>query len=359
MTNRVSSMFRLGLCVLLLLVAAGYAAIAQVPSGYARIHYHRTDGKYAGWGLYTWNASTENNAWCTSEVAATGTDRFGVYFDVSVNPTQGSPAGELDFIINDCATGGTKDPGPNQAVQITQHNEAWVLSGDSDVFTTQPLIGDGPVASGHARIHYYRPDGNYSGWALYTWNASTENNAWCTSEVGLTGSDSFGVYFDLAVNASQGTPAGELDFIIINCADAGAKDPGVNQALHVTQSNQGWVISGDATVYTTQPPHHRACNHDRPHSLLSPRRQLLRMGGVYLERFNGQRLMVYQGGVRRWNGQLRRVLRRAGRPDTGHASRAAWVYYQQLPDRRDQGPWTESVPSGDAIQRGLGHLRNP
>ena len=254
MTHRASSAVRLVLCVLLLLIGAGCSALAQVPSGYARIHYHRTDGNYASWGLYTWNASTENNSWCTSEVAATGTDSFGVYFDVSVNPTLGSPVGELDFIINDCATGGTKDPGPNQAVEITQHNEAWVLSGDSDVFTTQPLIGDGPIASGYARIHYYRPDGNYAGWALYTWNASTENNAWCTSEVGLTGIDSFGVYFDVAVNPSQGTPAGELDFIINNCADAGAKDPGVNQALQVTQSNQGWVLSGNATVYTTQPP---------------------------------------------------------------------------------------------------------
>ena len=113
MMNRNSSAWRLFLSLLLLLVGAALPALAQVPSGYARIHYHRTDGKYAGWGLYTWNASTENNSWCTSEVAATGTDGFGVYFDVSVDPTQGTPAGALNFIINNCATGGTKDPGPN------------------------------------------------------------------------------------------------------------------------------------------------------------------------------------------------------------------------------------------------------
>src|ERR1700682_6258345 len=39
------------------------------------------------------------------------------------------------------------------------------------------------IPAGSVRIHYYRPDGNYSGWALYTWNASTENASWCQSEV--------------------------------------------------------------------------------------------------------------------------------------------------------------------------------
>ncbi len=252
--NRNSSAWRLFLSLLLLLVGAALPALAQVPSGYARIHYHRTDGKYAGWGLYTWNASTENNSWCTSEVAATGNDGFGVYFDVSIDPTQGTPAGALNFIINNCATGGTKDPGPNQSVQVTQSNQAWVLSGDADVFTTQPLIGDGPVTAGDVRIHYYRPDGNYSGWALYPFNATTLNSSWCQVEVGLTGVDSFGVYFDVPVSATSGSPAGQLGFILNNCPAGGTKDPGVNQYLQVTQNTQGWVISGDATVYTTQPP---------------------------------------------------------------------------------------------------------
>ena len=116
-------------------------ALAQVPSGDVRVHYHRPDGNYSGWALYTWNASTENNSWCQSEVASSGTDSYGVYFDVSVNPTQGSPAGQLGFIINNCSTGGTKDPGPNQYLQVTQYKAAWVISGDPTVFTTQPTPG--------------------------------------------------------------------------------------------------------------------------------------------------------------------------------------------------------------------------
>ncbi|MGA7413786.1 MAG: pullulanase-associated domain-containing protein, partial [Bryobacteraceae bacterium] len=158
-----------------------------IPAGDVRIHYHRPDANYSGWALYTWNASTENAVWCSSEVAVTGTDSFGVYFDVTVNTSQGTPAGDLGFIINNCAAGQIKDPGPDQHLPTTQFNEAWIISGDSTVYTTQPSTLQSTV-----RIHYYRPDGNYSGWALYTWNASTENAVWCQNEVAITGTDSYG-----------------------------------------------------------------------------------------------------------------------------------------------------------------------
>jgi len=38
--------------------------------------------------------------------------------------------------------------------------------------TAIPAFAQGP-APGFARIHYYRPDGNYTGWGLYAWNATT------------------------------------------------------------------------------------------------------------------------------------------------------------------------------------------
>jgi pullulanase len=126
------------LLILLCLFQGAVAGAQSVPPGDARIHYYRPDGNYSGWALYTWNASTENNVWCQSEVAITGTDSYGVYFDVTVNPAQGNPVGDLGFIINNCAAGQIKDPGPDQHLQITQYNEAWVIHGDAEVFTTQP-----------------------------------------------------------------------------------------------------------------------------------------------------------------------------------------------------------------------------
>ncbi len=109
-----------------------------IAPGYTRIHYYRPDGNYSGWALYTWNASTENAQWCSSEVSVSGTDAYGVYFDVSVNPATGSPTGDLGFILNNCANGQEKDPGPDQHLQITQYKQAWIVSGVSTVYTTQP-----------------------------------------------------------------------------------------------------------------------------------------------------------------------------------------------------------------------------
>jgi pullulanase len=135
------SRIKFSLILLLLLFCVDRAATQAdppIPTGEVRIHYFRPDGNYSGWALYTWNASTENAVWCQSEVAITGTDSFGVYFDVTVNPAQGTPVGDLGFIINNCAAGQIKDPGPDQHLQITQFNEAWVIHADATVFTTQP-----------------------------------------------------------------------------------------------------------------------------------------------------------------------------------------------------------------------------
>ena len=136
--QRLSVPVRFFLLLLFLLPCAQSLSAQAIPAGEVRIHYYRPDGNYSGWALYTWNASTESASWCSSEVAITGTDSYGVYFDVTVNPAQGSPIGDLGFIINNCAAGQIKDPGPDQHLQITAFNQAWVIHGNATVFTTQP-----------------------------------------------------------------------------------------------------------------------------------------------------------------------------------------------------------------------------
>lgn len=114
-------------------------------------------------------------------------------------------------------------------------------------------VAEPPVPSGAVRIHYFRLDGNYSGWTLWTWGASTENQtAWCSTELNQTGTDSYGVYWDVTVNTSWGNPQGDLGFIVHNCG-TGVKDPGPDQHLQTLSFNEAWIISGDNTVYTTQP----------------------------------------------------------------------------------------------------------
>jgi pullulanase len=126
-----------------MLICAGvalpaFAADPPIPAGAVRIHYYRPDSNFAGWTMWTWNASTENQTnWCQTELNQAGTDSYGAYWDVTVNPAWGTPAGDLGFIIHNCALN-IKDPGPDMHLNIGVHNEAWVISGDPTVYTSQP-----------------------------------------------------------------------------------------------------------------------------------------------------------------------------------------------------------------------------
>ena len=214
-----------------------------IPAGDIRVHYFRPDGNYAGWTVYAYDDTTEPNNFAAGPVALSGTDSFGGYFDVGITPG----AANVGLILHN---GNTKDPGPNQFVDpATQGNEFWELSGSDKMLTTRPSTGPGdpPIPAGHARIHYHRPDGNYANWSMYVYGATTDpTGGFCTTEDYYSGYDSYGPYFDIGVTA------GHLGFIIHNCS-TGVKDPGTDQSLQVPQQLEGWVVSGDVTVFP-QPP---------------------------------------------------------------------------------------------------------
>src|SRR5208283_2906024 len=102
---------------------------------------------------------------------------------------------------------------------------------------------------GYARIHYYRPDGDYSNWTCYAFEDTAEytgdNNDGLT---GVTSIDSYGAYFDISLIPY----AQNLGFIIHNIS-TGTKDPGPNMYLVVGTYSQAWAISGNAAVFTTTP----------------------------------------------------------------------------------------------------------
>ncbi len=232
--------------LMLLASVAAPKAFAQtppaIPNGDIRIHYFRPDGIYAGWTIYAFFDTTEPNNFQSGPVAVTGTDSFGAYFDVGVTAT----AVNVGLILH---KGDLKDPGPNQSVDpATQGNEFWELSGSDVLLTQRPPTGpDLPIPAGHARIHYYRPDGNYANWSVYTYGATTDpTGSFCKTEDYYSGYDSYGPYFDVGVTN------GYLGFIIHNCS-TGVKDPGPDQSLQIPQELEGWVVSGDAAVFP-QPP---------------------------------------------------------------------------------------------------------
>jgi len=223
---------------------------AALLPGYVRVHYHRLDGNYGGWTIYAFFDTTEYTGdYNSGLVPPTNSDAFGVYFDVAVV----AGAQNLGLIIhNPSAPGGDqKDPGPNEFVDPTSEGfEYWGYTGIGKLYKSQPsLTNPTALLRGYARIHYFRPDGNYANWTVYAFDDTAEYTGdFNDGLTGVTSTDSYGVYFDISLIPN----AQNLGFIIHNIS-TGVKDPGPNMFLNVGNFTQAWAISGNATVFTTTP----------------------------------------------------------------------------------------------------------
>src|SRR6202171_4343176 len=105
-----------------------------IPVNKARIHYFRPDSNYASWTVYAFGDTTEDTSnFNGGPVFVTGYDTYGAFYDVrmTANPH------DLGFIVHNISLG-IKDPGPDMHLNVAKFNEAWVISGDAQVFTTQP-----------------------------------------------------------------------------------------------------------------------------------------------------------------------------------------------------------------------------
>ncbi|MEZ4647677.1 MAG: pullulanase-type alpha-1,6-glucosidase [Candidatus Eisenbacteria bacterium] len=99
----------------------------------ARVHYHRPDGTYRGWGLHTWMDASSPTEW-TSPLTPTGQTEWGVYWDIPL----AKDAARLGFLIHN---GDNKDPGPDQFLAIEDgRTEVWIVSGQNKLFLETPDV---------------------------------------------------------------------------------------------------------------------------------------------------------------------------------------------------------------------------
>lgn len=237
--------------LVLLCVLSGVTLLAQapppIPANHIRIHYFRPDAAYAGWTVYAFGDTTEDQGnFNGGPVQISGTDTFGVYFDVGIT----SGAKNVGIIIHN---GGNKDPGPNEYVNpSTQGIEFWQVSNTTGLMTTRPNVSGAKnpnLPPNIARIHYYRPDNNFTGWTVYAFDDTTADTGnYNGGPIFQTGSDDFGAFFDVPLSANPQN----LGFIVHNIQN-GTKDTPNDLHLNVDIYNEAWIISGDPNVYLTQP----------------------------------------------------------------------------------------------------------
>ncbi len=98
-----------------------------------RIHYYRPDAHFENWAVYSFDDTAEPDDFNAGPTFPAGVEEFGVFYDIELKEN----ARDLGFIVHNVATG-VKDPGPDMHVDLAQHSEAWIVSKDATLYTSEP-----------------------------------------------------------------------------------------------------------------------------------------------------------------------------------------------------------------------------
>ncbi|MFJ7148043.1 pullulanase-type alpha-1,6-glucosidase [Streptomyces sp. NPDC100445] len=206
---------------------------------YAVVHYRRTDGDYADWGLYAWGdlADGEATNWPASH-PFTGRDAYGAFAYVKLRPG----ASNVSFLVID--KDGDKDVSADRSIDVTRTGEVWIEQGKADVRTERPDL-PAPDAT-KAVLHYHRADGNYAGWGLHVWTGAAHPTDW-SKPLEPVKTDAYGAVFEVPLTEG----AGSLSYIIHKGDE---KELATDRSLDLTaDGHEAWLVNGEEKYLLPQP----------------------------------------------------------------------------------------------------------
>ncbi|MFJ3716244.1 pullulanase-type alpha-1,6-glucosidase [Streptomyces sp. NPDC090057] len=221
----------------------GAPAAPEVPTAssrdYAVVHYKRTDGDYADWGLYAWGdlADGEATNWPASHPFV-GRDAYGAFAYVKLKPG----ASNVGFLVID--KDGDKDVSADRSIDVTRTGEVWIEQGKDGVLTEKP---DYPAQdTAKAVVHYHRADGDYDGWGLHVWTGAANPTDW-SNPLKPVKTDAYGAVFEVPLTEG----ATSLSYIIHKGDD---KDLPTDQALDLkADGHEVWLLNGQEQHLLPQP----------------------------------------------------------------------------------------------------------
>ncbi|MFE3169092.1 pullulanase-type alpha-1,6-glucosidase [Streptomyces sp. NPDC059224] len=223
--------------------ASGTPPVPETPTAssrdYAIVHYKRTDGDYADWGLYAWGdiADGEATTWPAGH-PFTGRDAYGAFAYVKLKPG----ASNVGFLVVD--KDGDKDVSADRSIDVTETGEVWIEQGKADVMTERPAYPAQDTAE--AVIHYHRADGDYDGWGLHVWTGAANPTDW-SSPLKPVRTDAYGAVFEVPLTDG----ATSLSYIL---HDGDEKDLPADQSLDLKADGyEAWLLNGQEQYLLPQP----------------------------------------------------------------------------------------------------------
>ncbi|MFG3344997.1 pullulanase-type alpha-1,6-glucosidase [Streptomyces sp. NPDC048018] len=224
---------------------SGAPAVEQPPTAtqrdYAVVHYRRTDGDYADWGLYTWGdiADGEGTGWPAGK-PFTGRDAYGAFAYVRLKPG----ASSVGFIAVN--KDGVKDTDADRSIDLSKTGEVWIEQGRPEVHTSAPDGAYPPQDTTKAVLHYKRADGDLTGWGLHTWTGAANPTDW-SRPLQPVRTDAYGAVFEVPLAAG----ATSLSYILHKGDE---KDLPTDQSLDLKAAgHEVWLLGGQEKYLLPQP----------------------------------------------------------------------------------------------------------
>lgn len=146
----------------------------------------------------------------------------------------------------------------DERASLAEVDAAEVCNGPlSTVLAAVPPSDGGGPSPVDVKVHYNRPDGDYTNWGLHIWQVD-ESGQYIGDYPGVTwpsplapaGVDSYGAYFLLEASKFTNPAAAGFGFIVHRGDD---KDPDGDRRWSFETGGEFWLRSGDATVYRSNP----------------------------------------------------------------------------------------------------------
>jgi pullulanase len=204
------------------------------------VHYARYGGDYDSWTLWTWDAKTGQDS---KEIKPAGKDDYGIIFRVLRSDYgDGTQIGLLPKYLE----WANKDA-PDRIWKEEMGGEVWILSGNADLFKQKPsedLMGKKSGAT--LTVHYHRPQGDYQGWTLWTWDDKTDQSS---REVYSSAKDDYGIVFKVErANYGDGSQIGLLP----KFGNWSSKDA-PDRIWYPYMGEEVWILAGREEIFTKEP----------------------------------------------------------------------------------------------------------
>ena len=224
-----------------LVVGSAHAAeAAGAAGGTLTVHYGRYGGDYESWTLWTWNAKTGQDS---KELKPADKDDFGLIFRVAkADYGDGTEIGLLPKYLEWVS----KDP-PDRIWKQEMGDEVWIVTGNPALLKEKPsedLMGKqaGPAIT----VHYHRPQDDYQGWTLWTWNDVNDQDS---REIHSSARDDFGLVFKIDRKAyGDGAQIGLLP----KFGDWSDKDA-PDRIWYPHMGSEVWILAGREDLFTKMP----------------------------------------------------------------------------------------------------------